>query len=142
MIRAVLDTNVIIRSFLNPGGIPNRIIEAWKANLFELCLSEPLFHEIEAVLKRPVIRRATHVSDKEIEEFLELITETSFFVIEPLLVVPVIADDPNDDMVLATALAAEADVIVSGDHHLQSLNKYKEIPIVVPRIFLELLGEI
>jgi len=141
MIRVVLDTNVIVSSFLHPTGIPDRIIRAWKANLFELCLSEPLFHEIEAVLKRPVIQRATHASAKDIEEFLELMTETSFFVGEPLVVKPLVAEDPDDDMILATGLAAQADVIVSGDHHLLKLNQYEEMPIVNPRRFLEMLGE-
>jgi uncharacterized protein len=139
MIRVVLDTNVIVSSFLHPTGIPDRIIQAWKANLFELCLSEPLFHEIEAVLRRPVIQRSTHASDKEIEEFLELITETSFFVDEPLMVQPIIADDPSDDMILATALSAQADAIVSGDHHLQNLIAYNDIPIVNPRLFLVMI---
>lgn len=141
MIRAVLDTNVIISSFLQPVGIPNLIVEAWKANLFELCLSELLFHEIEEVLNRPVIRHHAKISDKEIEEFLELIRETSHFTAEPLAIKAIIADDPDDDMILATALAAGADVIVSGDHHLLDLHEYEKIPIVNPRSFLEMLGE-
>lgn len=41
---------------------------------------------------------------------------------------------------LATAVAAGADVIVSGDHHLLEIKNYQGIPIVTPRQFLDLLG--
>jgi predicted nucleic acid-binding protein len=42
----------------------------------------------------------------------------------------VVAADPDDDHVLACALAAGADLIVSGDHHLLELKLYQGIPIV------------
>lgn len=40
------------------------------------------------------------------------------------------ARDPDDDHVLACALAAQADLVVSGDSHLLDLNSYQGIPIV------------
>lgn len=50
---------------------------------------------------------------------------------------PIILSDPDDDMILATALAAKADVIVSGDRHLLELQSYQGIPILSPRQFLD-----
>jgi len=44
----------------------------------------------------------------------------------------VIWEDPDDDHVLACAMAAQADVIVSGDHHLLNLNNYQGIDILRP----------
>jgi len=38
--------------------------------------------------------------------------------------------DPDDDAVLATALAAPADLIVSGDTHLLDLKSFHRIPII------------
>jgi len=50
--------------------------------------------------------------------------------------------DPDDDWVLATAVAGAADVIVTGDKDLVVLKRYHEIPIVTPRGFLELLQQV
>jgi uncharacterized protein len=47
--------------------------------------------------------------------------------------------DPDDDWVLATAVAGEADVIVTGDKDLLVLKRHQGIPIVTPRGFFELL---
>jgi len=53
-------------------------------------------------------------------------------VVTPAPIDPVIATDPDDDAVLACALAAQAQAIVSGDRHLLELNHYRTIPIVTP----------
>ncbi len=50
----------------------------------------------------------------------------------PLAVPPVIAADPEDDHVIAAAVTAEADLIVSGDRHLLTLGAHQGIGIVAP----------
>jgi predicted nucleic acid-binding protein len=52
--------------------------------------------------------------------------------VEPIEMSPVILADPDDDDVLACAVAAEADYIVSGDRDLLSLGSFRGIPIVTP----------
>ena len=49
-------------------------------------------------------------------------------------------DDPDDDLLLETALEAEADYIVSGDPHLTNLGVLRDIDIVSPSDFLEEAG--
>jgi putative PIN family toxin of toxin-antitoxin system len=139
MIRVVLDKNVLVSSILSPGAAPGRIVRAWKAGAFELCLSQPLFEEAAEVLVRPHIQKLSKVGAEQVEELLGLLPRVSFFVEGPLPVEPVIADDPDDDLVLATAVAAGADVIVSGDRHLLDVREHRGIPIVTPRSFLGLL---
>ena len=51
------------------------------------------------------------------------------------------AKDPDDDKYLACAIDGEADYIVSGDHHLFVLRRYRQIPILTPRLFVEVLNE-
>lgn len=51
-------------------------------------------------------------------------------VVVPAIITPAIASDPADDVVLATALAAQADLIVSGDADVLNLKTYQGIPIV------------
>jgi predicted nucleic acid-binding protein len=49
--------------------------------------------------------------------------------------------DPSDNKFLEVAVAGEADLIVSGDDDLLVLNPFREIPIVTPRAFLQMLAD-
>lgn len=51
-------------------------------------------------------------------------------IIEPATIEPVILADQDDDAVLACAVAAQAEVIVSGDSHLLNLKLYGDIHVV------------
>jgi len=61
-------------------------------------------------------------------------------VVVPAIIPPVITDDPDDDAVLACAVAARADLVVSGDPHLVKLLQYDGIPIVAQAEAVERLG--
>jgi predicted nucleic acid-binding protein len=62
-------------------------------------------------------------------------------VVQPTAVPPVVNADPDDDQVLACALAANAELIVSGDKHLLDLGgQYQGIPIVTPAQAVQLIG--
>ena len=52
-----------------------------------------------------------------------------------------IEEDPDDDEILACALATEVDYIVSGDSHLKDLKSHEGVEIVAPAEFLEVLSE-
>ena len=56
-------------------------------------------------------------------------------VVQDLPIEPVVKRDPDDDKILACAIAAQAHWIVSGDDHLLSLKSYREISILTPRQF-------
>ncbi len=51
-------------------------------------------------------------------------------IVAPALVTPTIIRDPSDDAILAAALGASADLIVSGDAHLLNLKSLQGIEIV------------
>jgi uncharacterized protein len=61
-------------------------------------------------------------------------------VVEAEPIEPVILRDPDDDAVLACALAADAEVIVSGDSDLLDLKEHKEIRILTANEFLAALA--
>jgi len=60
------------------------------------------------------------------------------FVAAPPLTQPV-CRDPDDDAALACALAAHADLIVSGDDDLLILSTFEGIPIVTPAVALQMI---
>jgi predicted nucleic acid-binding protein len=60
-------------------------------------------------------------------------------VVVPAIITPVIIEDPDDDAVLACAVAAKVDLVVSGDPHLVKLAQYEGIPIVTPADAVERL---
>jgi predicted nucleic acid-binding protein len=52
-----------------------------------------------------------------------------------------VANDPDDNRILECAIEANAQVVISGDHHLLSRKTYKSIRIITPRQFIELFLE-
>lgn len=62
------------------------------------------------------------------------------YLIEPQNIPPTILDDPDDDAVLACAIAAKAQAIVSGDSHLLKLANFSKIPILTATQLLEQLN--
>ncbi len=139
MIYAVLDTNVIVSAILTPKSPPGRIMKAWEDRLFQLCLSETLFSGIKQVLSRPWLVKKYHILPEQRKQLLWRLRRFSHFVSNLPKLKPVIREDPADDVILATAIASGAEVIVSGDKHLQELKEYRRIGIISPKDFLEII---
>jgi predicted nucleic acid-binding protein len=60
--------------------------------------------------------------------------------VAPSAIGPVILADPDDDIVLATAVGGSADAIVSGDAHLLGIGEFRGIPIMTPAAAVSRLG--
>lgn len=141
MLRVVLDTNVFVSSLLVKKGLPAQVLNAWRKRRYLLAISPALIAEIQAVLNYPRIRRKYMLHDEDIEQLITLLKQDALLVPGNAGVTGVIPDDPKDDMVLACALDAQADFIVSGDSHLLDLGEYQGIPILTVREFVEHLGQ-
>ena len=136
--RVVFDTVVFVRSLLNPYSQAGRLVFA-HADDYALLLSEPLVREILDVLQRPEItRKIRAVANMDMGRLLDLFSQAE--VVEPATILPV-CRDPNDDKVLATAVAGGVDVIVSADKDLLDLAAYQGITIVDVATFLGILEE-
>ena len=131
--RAVLDPNVLIASFLSRSGAPAQIVSRWLAGEFELVISEALFAELVRALAYPKIRK--RIAEDEASAFVELLREAVRLAADPEAPAHRSAD-PGDDYLLALAQAERA-VLVSGDQHLLALAG--ELPIFTPRAFLDAL---
>lgn len=126
--RIVLDTNVVV-SALVWGGIPFKLLQAATQGSIELCTSPMLLAELRKVLGRGHLASRLVQQRSSVEEAIGLYGELAIRV-SPLSTPRVVADDPDDDHVLACALAAHADWIVSGDRHLLDIRSYQAISIV------------
>jgi uncharacterized protein len=127
----VLDSNVYISAVLF-GGKPRRIIEAALAGRARLAVSASILEEVEGVLSGKKFK-FPESSARAITNEISSLAET----VEPLKKIFQIKKDPADDRILECALAAAADVIVSGDQHLLALKLFRGIPILNPDECLE-----
>jgi len=129
-VRVVFDTNVLYSALAAKGFCEEVLDEA--AGDCVTIWSNPLKQELESLLaRRHKIGPATRVA-------LEAYVDLCEFV-EPEPLGERVCRDKDDDVVLATALAGKADVIVTGDEDLLVLKKFRGIEILSPRQFLELL---
>lgn len=131
----VLDTNVVISGLLW-GGPAYRIFKLAREGKFTFYSSPALLAEFEDVLNRKKFLKKLKEA-QVLARDLTLGYAALSKVILPKKISPVILEDPKDDEVLACALAAKADFIISGDSHLKDLKKYQEIPILSAAAFLE-----
>ena len=135
MIRAVVDTNILIRSLIKPYGTVGPIIPRLRNGDYTLVYSAPLVDELAAKLSLPRIQVKYHVRLEEIEALVALIVLKGERVIPTRKVK--VCRDPKDDMFIEAALAGEAQVVVTGDDDLLTLNKFETVRFVTPRAFLE-----
>lgn len=128
--RLVLDTNTAV-SGLIWGGVPGRLIDAAAAGKMQILSSVPLLDELHDVLfrKKFAAQLAEQAADAAdlFEGYAALVQ-----LVVPAVMGPVILADPDDDMVLATAVGGSADAIVSGDAHLLGIGEFRGISIVAP----------
>jgi len=135
-VRAVVDSSVLISAFLRPGP-PLDVLLAAKAGRFALCLSRRLLDETRRGLLKARNRVRYDYTPREAKAFAAEISHLAAMVVaEPPAIEPV-CRDPDDDHVLAAALAADADCIVTGDADLLSLGRYGAIRILSVRAFLD-----
>jgi putative PIN family toxin of toxin-antitoxin system len=139
VIRAVVDTNILIRALIKPGGTVGPVLTRLRNGDYVLLYAEPLLYELVAKLALPRIRIKYHLDDEAVEAIMALILLRG----EPVTPMRRIQAclDPKDDVLLEVAVAGRADFIVTGDDDLLVLHPFESIPIVGPAEFLDALGE-
>lgn len=125
--RLVLDTNVVASALLW-GGVPRLLLQAAREKRVALFTSTPLLAELTDILGRPKFAKKIEASMLSLDQLVDRYRELTI-VVRPTPVSG-IAPDPDDDVVIGTALAAKADWIVTGDQPLLSVATYQGIQIV------------
>jgi putative PIN family toxin of toxin-antitoxin system len=134
-LRVVLDPNVLVSAAISTAGPPRQIAAAWVDERFELVASPTLLAELSDVLARPKFRR--WISAAVARGFIDGLVDDALIIDDPPAQ-PGVSPDPDDDYLIALARAANADYLVSGDHHLLELDA-PDPPVLTPREFLDLL---
>jgi putative PIN family toxin of toxin-antitoxin system len=134
MLRAVVDTNVLVSAVILPVSRIGAIFLRLRQGAFTPLYSTEMLEELANVLARPRIRDKYHITDADIRTILDLILLRGE-VVEPIERVTV-CRDPKDNVFLEVALAGRADVIVTGDDDLLTLHPFRGISIITPAAFL------
>jgi putative PIN family toxin of toxin-antitoxin system len=125
--RVFLDTNVIVSATATRGLCADVFREVLLSH--ELIVSEPLLAEVSRVL-----REKFRAGSEIIEAVIRLLKQDTIFShsTEPL---DLTIRDVDDLVILASALAGEADVLVTGDKELLALGSIQDLEIISPRQF-------
>ncbi|MSQ52089.1 MAG: putative toxin-antitoxin system toxin component, PIN family [Betaproteobacteria bacterium] len=127
IVRLVLDTNTVVSGLLW-GKSSGRLLDAALEERIEIFTTQTLLIELADVLPRAKFAMRVAASQFSVDELVARYAVLAQRV-EPATISPVCAD-PDDDHVLACALAAEAEIIVSRDKDLRNLKYFHRIPIL------------
>jgi putative PIN family toxin of toxin-antitoxin system len=132
-VRLVLDTSVLIAAIRGPGGASARLLDAALAEEVHVLISTPLLLEYEAVMTRPEHQLVSGLSDEEVGKLLDAFAAIAehvefFFTWKPSL------NDPDDEMVMETAVSGGATAIVTfNKRHFQVPAARFGIEIIDPK---------
>lgn len=139
MPRVVVDTNVVISGLINPAGTPGRVVAAMLDGRLEAVVTPALAGELVDVVGRP--RLAPRIDDDTVGALLELVWPSL-----PSVEIDVDLRDVDDRIVLAAAIAGDAEAIVTGDRDLLADEGVvawlaaRGIALLTPADLLDLLG--
>ena len=121
----LLDTNILVSAFINPKSKPAKLLTHWKKRKFDLVISDILLHEFSEVIRRPRIKEKYSISDKEIKELEKIILDRAIFV--PTSGELSLCRDPDDNVIIETAIVGKANYIVTGDKDIKTPQLIKHL---------------
>ncbi|MEO7276063.1 MAG: putative toxin-antitoxin system toxin component, PIN family [Vicinamibacterales bacterium] len=125
--RLLLDTNVLVAALIAHGACSDVLEHSIRQH--EVVSSQPLLEELREVLPRKFRQRPI-----DVRATLLLFRET-FPIVTPTPLESAVCRDPDDDVVLATALTGACAAIISGDQDLLVLDPFRGIHVRAPSAF-------
>jgi putative PIN family toxin of toxin-antitoxin system len=136
----VVDASVLVSAFLFPGSIPGRVLKMAADDGFVLFLSTLLIEETRRSLMNPRLLTAYRHDEAAVLGYCVRLARIGTVLSGPLPVIGSICRDPDDDHVIAAAVACDANFIVTGDKDLLTLAAFRGIQIVTARDILTALA--
>ncbi|MHC5716900.1 MAG: putative toxin-antitoxin system toxin component, PIN family [Nostoc sp.] len=132
--RVVVDVNIWISALLW-GGVPDKVVILAQEQTITIFASDALFLELEITLRRPKFQSKIQSLNLNLEDVINATKDVLEFCPTISVDAPQLRD-PKDTVVLAAAVAANAEAIVTGDLDLLVLIEFNGIPILTPQDFL------
>jgi len=133
----VFDVNILVSAVLAPGGTPALTLHAAVDRGWDIRRSVPIVQRLVEATSRS--RFYGRLDSRLVGEFLRVFQQYAI-VLEPDLSVAGVCDDEEDDLVLGTAVAANADFLVTGDKGLLRIAEYRGVRIASATTFLDVLN--
>ena len=133
-VRIVLDTNVVASAMFWKGK-PFQLLKAAREQKVELVCSVAMLKELSNTLGKAKFAAKVAASEQSVDQLVDGYA-TLLCLVRPQPIAR-IAPDPNDDVVIATALAAKASHIVTGDKPLLKVKSYEGVEFITARTHLE-----
>ena len=127
--KVVFDTNVFVSAVTLPGGRAGQALDRIVAGKDSLAFSKPMLDELLSVLARKFSRDREELA--RVANFLADLGE----IVEGAEPISVLEDEP-DNRILECALAAKAQLIVTGDRAMLALGEYQGVRIISLRAYL------
>ena len=135
--KVVIDVNVWVSALLW-GGVPGQILRLVYEQTIEGYVSAELLQELEATLRRAKFQPRLEKCQQTVDKLMAIATALCPSVLIDDVDIPNLRD-PDDAKIIATAISANAEVLITGDQDLLVLQDVQGIHILTPAQFLELL---
>jgi uncharacterized protein len=141
MIRAVLDTNILVSALIRRDGKPSQIVSRAVLEFVWLTSDYILAETVDVLTRKHIQARygkwLTPVVQARFIETARAVVE----IVDVQTTLAAVPKDVKDNPVLACALDGQAEYLVTGDPHLLTLKTFQSIHIVSPNQFLQILDE-
>lgn len=130
--RVVLDTNVLFSALISPHGAPDLIYRAWRATRFDLIASLIQLDEIRRASRYPKLKAILQPA-----KVGTMVNNLQRAIVLEHLTIKAETEDPDDDFLLAMALAGDANYLITGDHRASLLQRKHagHTRIITPKAF-------
>ena len=136
--KVVIDVNVWVSGLLW-GGVPAQVLQLAQQKRIISVVSSELLLELETTLDRAKFRSQLQKRNQTVEGLCKIVQSISTIVEITSIAIPQLRDQ-NDVKILATAIEAKAEFLITGDLDLLVLNPFESIQIVLPVDFRPLLA--
>ena len=137
--KAIIDSSVLVSAFLTRDGASGLLVKAGLDRRFEMHVSDQILAETNRRLRyRPKLSDRYGYKDDDVTRYISDLA-AGVTVLTNLPIIESVCRDPDDDHVIAAALAAAADCIISGDRDLLELGSYQGVSMRTVRETLDAL---
>jgi hypothetical protein len=138
VVRAVIDTNLIVSYLLTQGETISRLIDHWEQGHFTYLISPAMLGELREIVYRLRLRQHMAVDPAVLLDLIEADAE----IVPGELVLSGVCRDPKDDPFIACAVEGQAAYLVTGDTDLLDMTAYQGVTIIRVYDFVNLLDKL